>query len=147
MVQFTTGLIHSMLRQHVESIPYFEEALRLDPIDVRAPYMNLLGIAYIATGQPERGLALLARSTERGGPDDVHLGIYRALAYAELGRMTDAQAALDTAQNGPNPIEPADMLAGLFGHGEEMGRALELLTELGYAPPVRTSSAKGARQP
>jgi tetratricopeptide (TPR) repeat protein len=137
MVQFTAGLIHSILREYRESIPYFEEALRLDPIEPRAPYLNLLGIAYLATGKPERTVALLDRNVERGGPNDIHLGVYRALAYAELGRMNDAQAALDAAQNGTAPIEPATMLGGLFGPGEALDQALELMMELGYSPPVQ----------
>jgi tetratricopeptide (TPR) repeat protein len=147
MVQFTAGLIHSVLREYRESIPYFEEALRLDPIEPRAPYLNLLGIAYLATGKPERTVALLDRNIERGGPNDVHLGVYRALAYAELGRMDDAQAALDTAHNGPAPIEPATMLGGLFGPGAELDQALDLLTELGYTPPVQTSRVDKRSQP
>lgn len=147
MVQFTAGMIRSILRQHVESIPYFEEALRLDPAEPRAPYLNLLGIAYITLGEFERGVTLLERNINRGGPYSSVHDIYRALAYAELGRISDARAALQAGQNGPNPIEPADLLDGLFGPGVESDRALELVMELGYAPPVRTSRATEVRQP
>jgi tetratricopeptide (TPR) repeat protein len=135
LVQFLAGMVRSILRQHVESIPYFEEALRLDPIEPRSPNLNGLGIAYIATGESEQGVALLERNIERGGPYGAVHDSYRALAYADLGRMDDARAALDAALVGPNPIEPVVLFTGLYGPGEELDHAVELLMALGYTPP------------
>ncbi len=141
MVQFVAGLIRMILRQHVESIPYFEEALRLDPAEPRAPHMNLLGIAYLATGYPERCVTLLERNRERGGPIGPLLDVYLATAYAQVGRSSDARAALEAAQRRPLPPEPAMILKQFLGPGETLDQALALLTELSRKPLTQNTSA------
>lgn len=68
-----------------EAIPALLEALRLDPIEPRAPYLNILGMAYFNTGQYELASDAFERNRERGGPDAPNMEAYRAATYAALG--------------------------------------------------------------
>ena len=48
--QFIQGNVFILSQRANEAIGPLSEALRLDPVEPRAPYLNLLGIAFYATG-------------------------------------------------------------------------------------------------
>lgn len=133
MIQFIAGLTRSTLKQPDQAIPYYQEALRLDPIDRRAPYLNLLAISYLATGNPERCVLLLERNIARGGPWGAHMELYRAVAYAELGRDADARHAIEVLRRGPLVVNAAGILRGAMP-SQRASRALAHLARLGYLP-------------
>jgi hypothetical protein len=81
-----------------------EEALRLDPIEPRTPYMNKLGIAYLTCRKPLRSLELFDRSANRGGPAHMALNLYRAMAHVMLEEDDNAREFL---QQLPRPMPRA----------------------------------------
>jgi adenylate cyclase len=74
-----------------EAIPFYEEALRLDPYP-SGPEFRGLASAYAAVGRHDDALGALQKAL-RATPTDIftHLGL--AMAYVELGREEEARAA------------------------------------------------------
>jgi adenylate cyclase len=73
-----------------EAIPFFEEAIRLDPYP-SSPLFRLLGSAYSAVGRNDDALKAF-ENTLKLNPNDIfaHLGL--AVSYGELGREEQARA-------------------------------------------------------
>jgi adenylate cyclase len=74
-----------------EAIPFYEEAIRLDPYPSGLVF-RLLGSAYSAVGRHDEALRALQKAL-RLNPTDIftHLGL--AIVYVELGREEAARAA------------------------------------------------------
>ncbi|HSR11088.1 MAG TPA: tetratricopeptide repeat protein, partial [Thermodesulfobacteriota bacterium] len=73
-----------------EAIPFFEQAMRLDPFPPGTTLRNLGG-AYRGSGRYEEAVVQYRKALKQQ-PDDLftHLGL--AQAYVKLGRQKEAQA-------------------------------------------------------
>lgn len=80
-----------------EGIAYVETALRLDPLNARTPYLNILGVINLQAGHYETALRAFLRSQERGGPLGPNIHNFIAATYAGLGDSANATATLSVA--------------------------------------------------
>jgi adenylate cyclase len=85
-----------------EGIAYVETALRLDPLNVRTPYLNILGVINFQAGHYEMALRAFLRNQERGGPLGPGVHNFVAAAHFALGdsaKAVDALAVADLLRN------------------------------------------------
>jgi len=114
-----------------EAIPSLREAIRLDPADPRTPYWNVLGIAFLASGDFERADESFERNLRRGGPDGVHMSVLRAAAYAELGRDAEARAEIDRFRSAKQEFEVGYWLRMWLRSEADLRRVAANLRRLG----------------
>lgn len=96
------GFILSAAGQSEEGITFAETALRLDPLSVRTPYLNILGVINFQAGNYESALRAFLRNQERGGPLGPGTHNFVAAAYIAVGdsaKAVDALAVADLLKN------------------------------------------------
>lgn len=106
-------------------------ALRLNPAEPRTPYLNLLGIAHYATGDYAGAVDLMERNLTRGGPSGLHMDVFRASAYAELGQEDDARAAIEPMLLSQSEFPAEAWLLRWLGSGERLQITMNSLYRLG----------------
>ena len=74
-----------------EAIPFYEEAIRLDPYPPGLIF-RLLGSAYSGIGRHDEALRVLQKAL-RVNPTDIFIHLGLAIVYVELGREEEAHAA------------------------------------------------------
>jgi tetratricopeptide (TPR) repeat protein len=113
-----------------QAITPLVEAMRLDPLERRTPYRNVLGIAHYAAGQYPETLDILEDNLQHGGPRGPHMSVFIALSYAQLGRAEEARELLvKTMHSHPEfPIEA--WLKNWLTRGNNLEETLALLREL-----------------
>ena len=77
-----------------QSIDHLHEALRLDPLEFRMPYRNLLGLAHYTSGDYEKALSTIEANYQGGGPQGPHMDIFRAASLGQLGRTRESRELL-----------------------------------------------------
>ena len=77
-----------------EGITFVETALRLDPLNARTPYLNILGVTNFFAGHYEIALQAFLENQERGGPLGPGIQYFVAASYEALGDYTRAKATL-----------------------------------------------------
>lgn len=92
--RYKLGLAWNELGDQKRTINALEEAVRLAPRHARALYN--LGLAYHARGEAERALQTLNRA-EAAAPGDQGVPYAQATILAQLGRKTEARAAVERA--------------------------------------------------
>ena len=80
-----------------EAITYVETALRLDPLNARTPYLNILGVINFQAGHYETALQAFLKNQERGGPIGPGIHYFVTAAYVALGDSTKAADSLGVA--------------------------------------------------
>ncbi len=117
-----------------EAIAPLTRAQRLDPVEPRTPYQNVLGIAYYATGEYVTAVELFEQNLKRGGPAGPHMDVFRAAAYVELGREKKAQQLIDqTLRSHPGfPVEK--WLEQFLASGDSFRTTTDNLHRLGLPP-------------
>lgn len=115
------GLAHALViaERPAEALKFIERAMRLDP-HYPPNYLIILGAAQFGTEQFEDAAATFERAVQRNPDDDVPL-IYLASSYGHLGRIEDADDA----------IEAANALRARFGLGDV---TLERKSEIPFSP-------------
>ena len=91
------GFILSASGNSQEGIAYAKTALRLDPLNARTPYLNILGVINLQAGHYETALQAFSRNRERGGPLGPGIQYFVAATYAGLGDNANAYATLSVA--------------------------------------------------
>jgi len=91
------GFILSASGNSKDGIAYAETALRLDPLNARTPYLNILGVINLQADNYETALQAFSRNRERGGPLGPGIHHFVAAAYAGLGDSAKAYATLSVA--------------------------------------------------
>ena len=135
-VQFIRGMIFILAGLPEEAVSPFNEAMRLNPIEKRAPYLNALGIAHYAKGDYPEAINTFASNEARGGPQGPHMEVFRAAAYAQVGNNEQASAIIKKL-NAAFPDYPyGPWLANWIGQGEHLQLTLEKLSDNGLAIPV-----------
>ena len=84
------GLTLSFAGRDSEAIPFYEQAIRLDPYPLGNNY-SLLATSYRAVGRDEEAITTYKKALQLN-PDHIftHLGL--AATYIKLGREEEAQA-------------------------------------------------------
>jgi len=80
-----------------DAIPFAETALRLDPLNARTPYLNILGVINFQAGHYETALQAFLKNQERGGPMGPGIHYFVTAAYVALGDSTKAADSLAVA--------------------------------------------------
>ncbi len=86
--------------QPEKAVLFAKKAIRLDPMDPRTPYRNILSVVQIHAGNYEQALLALAANKEMGGPQTPGHSATEAAAYAMLGRPDEARRILKTLPPG-----------------------------------------------
>lgn len=86
-VQFLRGVTFILLGIPEDAFAALNEAIRPNPIERRAPYLNVSSIGRFANREYQSALDLLAKNDTRNGPRGPHMEIFRAAAHAHLGKL------------------------------------------------------------
>ena len=78
-------------------IQFASRALRLDPLNARTPYLNILGLIQYLAGHYDEALSILKRNQERGGPVGPGQLQFLAATYSKLGEAAMAESTLKMA--------------------------------------------------
>jgi Flp pilus assembly protein TadD len=134
-VQFIYGMNLVISGRPAEAFEPLTKAIRLNPVEPRTPYMNVLGIAHFANRDYSSTINLLKRNRQRGGPRGPHMDIFSAAALANLGRDIEARHQVEgLIQSFPDfPYEA--WLQKWIGSGEHLDTTIEKLKALGLAQP------------
>jgi len=76
------------------SVPLIEQAIRLDPLNPRTPYWNILGVVQFHLGNYEEAIAAIQTNIGRGGPQPANQVFYLAASMVGMGRIEDARQLL-----------------------------------------------------
>jgi adenylate cyclase len=88
--QGSLGLALSFACRFSDAIPYFEQAIRLDPFPSSVSFRNL-GNAYGAVGRNEEAVVALKKAL-RLEPTDLFTHLRLAVTYVKMGRDQEARA-------------------------------------------------------
>jgi len=113
-----------------KGIPYAERALRLDPLNPRTPYLNILGMANFHAGRYPQALDAFERNIARGGPFGAHIQIYLTATYAHLGKMDEARENRAALELYRDDFPWKDWIRRWMKEPEEAERVLGPLREL-----------------
>ncbi len=112
-------------------ISYAETALRLDPLNARTPYLNILGVINLQAGHYETALRAFLKNQERDGPLGPGTHNFIAAAYAALGEKTKAADALSVADLLKNEnYDWADWVRRSWKNQEDSDHILNLVEQV-----------------
>ena len=77
-----------------DAVGYIEMAIRLDPLNPRLPFRNMLTVARFHAGDYLGAIDATQSNLTKGGPFGPHMMVYLAASYAALGRNEEEQAIL-----------------------------------------------------
>ena len=80
--------------QAEQGVAYAEQAIRLDPLNIRSPYMNILGYVSFYAGEYQKSIDSYTESEMRGGPSTAGHRAYVVAANIELDRFNVASDLL-----------------------------------------------------
>jgi len=93
------GIILALDGDLERGIEFANRALRLDPLHVRTPYLNIIGLLNYLAGNYDEALKALLRNQERGGPIGPGQMQFLAATYSKLGDFAMAESTLIIAGN------------------------------------------------
>lgn len=76
--------------QAASAIRFAERAVRLDPLDPRTPFRNILGVAHLHAGNYELAIRSFSENNRLKGPKSAGHKANMAASYAGLGDITEA---------------------------------------------------------
>lgn len=123
----------TLAKRPAEAIAPLSEAIRLDPAEPRTPYRNLLGIARLALGEYAAAADLFEQNLNNGGPTGPHMDVFRASAYAQLGREDEARALIGDLMAEHPEFPVAAWLEKWHRSPADAAQSLETLQRLGLA--------------
>ncbi len=113
-----------------KGIGYATRALRLDPLDPRTPYLNILGMANFHAGHYADALDAFQRNIDRGGPFGAHIQCYVTATYAHLGRIDEARQNLEMLRRYEDGFDWKAWIRRWMKEPREAERLLEPLRDL-----------------
>ena len=134
-VHFLRGVTLTLLSVPEEAFSSLDEAIRLNPIEKRTPYLNVYGITRFVNREYQLALDLLAKNKEKGGPVGPHMDIFSAAAYAHLGNRAEASAILERIIETAPDFPYAAWLESWIGKGAHLTTTLSKLSESGLQVP------------
>lgn len=78
-----------------QAIRPLQRALSLDPLSIRRPYRNILGVSQFHAGNYRESLDTLQENLDLGGPFGPHMMVYQAAGNAALGQFDREAEILD----------------------------------------------------
>ena len=101
--QFILGMNLTIAQRPEEAITALQEAVHLDPLEPRTPYLNMLAIAQYVAGAYSDSEDTLEYNVERSGPSGPHMQVFLAATLGKQGKTVEAQAvAASVGQSFPN---------------------------------------------
>ena len=128
--------------RYKEAVAALQEALRLDPIEPRTAYLNISGMAYFNLEQYDRSIEVYERNLQRGGPDNSNKELFRAAAYAALGRETKAREVIAKVNMNPSNVSPEYWIRRWARSQKLAEKTLATLRRLGLKNLGEVSSGK-----
>lgn len=132
--QWLYGVNLILAREPDKAIVPLTQALRLDPVEPRTPYRNLLSIAYYATGEYTASSEILEENLKRNGPSGPHMDVFRAAAFAQLGQEREAQEVIEDIRLSYPGFPVEKWLTQFLGSGDSFSRTMGNLHRLGLPP-------------
>jgi adenylate cyclase len=129
--QFILGLNLTISDRPEDAIPPLQKAMRLDPLEARTPYLNVLGLTYYAAGQYQNAADSLESNIRRGGPRGPHMDVFLAAAYAQLGREAEARVLMEKIMQSHAEFPIKAWVAKWVKRADRLELALGDLKELG----------------
>jgi len=80
------------------------EAMRLDPIESREPFLSMAGVAYLALERYDEAAAMFEALIEDLGIRMPNMEAFRAATYAALGREDEAREIIAWLNDVRSPI-------------------------------------------
>ncbi|MDH4018796.1 MAG: hypothetical protein OEU84_04275 [Xanthomonadales bacterium] len=93
------GIILALGGDLESGMHFANRALRLDPLNARTPYLNILGLIQFLSGRYDEALSSLLRNQERGGPIGPGQLQFLAATYSKLGDSAMAESTLTMADD------------------------------------------------
>lgn len=125
------GFILSASGDSDAGIAFAETALRLDPLNVRTPYLNILGVINFQADHYDTALRAFQRSRERGGPLGPGIQHFVAAAYFALGENVKAVDTLSVADLLENEnFDWQDWVRRSWKNQEDSDRILNLVKQV-----------------
>jgi TolB-like protein len=130
-VNFILGVNLILSGAPEEAFSPLAKALRLDPVETRMPYMNVLGIARYVNEDYSVAIELFERNQARGGPGGPHMGVFQVATYAQMVKEAEARALAEEL-NRLYPDYPYERwLKKWLGPGEQLNTTIEILRNSG----------------
>ena len=130
-VQFLKAVTLTLSGVPAEAFAPLEEAIRLNPIEKRTPYLNAYGISQFANLDYQAALDMFAKNQERSGPQGPHMEIFRAAAYAHLGNHVMASEIIKNLNETAPEYPYSSWLESWLGQGEHLQTTLNKLSANG----------------
>ena len=80
-------------------------------------------------------MEMFDRNVDRGGPTGPHMYVFRAAAYAELGKNNEAQAVIDKILKSHATFPFDEWLSQWVGPGDRLNKTMSDLYRLGLPIP------------
>jgi TolB-like protein len=129
--QFVIGMSHVIANQPARGAAHLKEALRLDPLEARVPYLNVMAIAYYVMEDYSGALAVMEKNYARGGPRGPHMDIFIAAANAQLGQHEQARELIAQMQQKYPGYVGQRWLERWLTDPDQLRQTLTMLGELG----------------
>ncbi len=79
-----------------QAITPLQRALSLDPLSIRRPYRNILGVSQFHAGNYPESLATLKENLDLEGPFGPHMMVYQAAGNAAIGKIDQETEILES---------------------------------------------------
>jgi tetratricopeptide (TPR) repeat protein len=115
------------------ALELLDEALRLDPDESRAPYLNLIATANYVLRDYPGVVNSINMNLLRGGPTGAHMDVFLAASYAQMSKEFEAQAIMEKLRR-TNPGFPLEQWLGNYIKSKkELGAIVRKLQSLGLS--------------
>jgi adenylate cyclase len=126
------GLIQVMAGRYQQGIESIKQAIRYNPQFFNGPYLNLLGIAYLLSGNDAKAVDSFMENISRAGPVGPPALCFHAVACVGLGRDGDAGVLVSRIfTEFPNFTLYEWNFLGLIHQDEVTQRIIRISTDLG----------------
>jgi len=129
--QFVYGLCLTFSGKPAEAVPPISEAIRLDPLEPRTPYRNVLGITHYAMGEYERAAELFDENLRIGGPTGPHMAAFRAATYTARGKKKEAQSIIQDLVRRHPEFSVENWFAKWLRNADNLSRTMDELYQHG----------------
>ena len=129
--QFVYGMSLTLSGNPVEAMTHLSEAIRLDPLEPRTPYRNVLGLTHYVVGEYSAAAETFEKNLRIGGPTGPHMDAFRASTYAELGKEEKAKSIIHGLVQSYPEFPVKNWLAKWVKGSDDLSRRMENLYRLG----------------
>ena len=121
----------AMNGQAAAGIPYAEHALRLDPLNTRSPFMNILGFVSFYADDYQGAHDAYVSNRDRGGPFSAGHHTYIVASLAALGMRDEALIQLKILdEQGGMPVSTGGPLVDRFKDTEDRKKLTRIISQL-----------------